>query len=213
MGSVSPLGEKIKKVQNNVEKILNDIESNRFKSLDDPGIYGIKYRLSRLNFLKVEDCCCSGHPDQLNRFDDGYFIVEYKTDNNSKKFHNQIIKIDSESKDYKVRITSSEESLNRIEKGLPVHYDIEIERKERDREVGYMLESFELAEALKILWEKVSKVINEYEEVPISEQLEDWYFAFKSHYGVIENTHISFIEHKEEIIKRGGNYSEREEYE
>ncbi len=87
------------------ELLLERIEAERFKTLDDPGLHGIKERIQQLGFVTIDRGeCCSGHPqdeDDLKKEGHtnrprGYLNLKYKIDDpRSAQFHDQFRKIDA----------------------------------------------------------------------------------------------------------------------
>ena len=194
---------KLESVPLDEAKILKNIEASRFKTLDDPGIAGIKFRLSELDFLKVGGPCCSGHPEYLNNYDPGYIIISYiPSDVRSKNFHDDILYIETEEGNLDGRFSVPEEvyeDFSATKRGEPIRYSVEVTSRDENKSAE------DVAKTIRSLWEKFSEGLNKYEKIPVREKLEDWYFAFKSNQGKIELTHDIFSNFTNEVKSRGGN--------
>jgi len=235
-------------------KLLAKIESERFQTLDDPGIHGIKERLKQLGFIKfTAGECCSGHPqdgedmakhnmflppEEQTGLAWGYLGFNLRRDDpRSKSFHDQFRKLRAISFGFEVshnsqgirsEIAETEEKRGRNIDGYksvrnvdgpPASFQWLAEKDQQDPEWLHVPYEFKMkawgkpeeqtaqnsAEALKRFWTEVSGLINKYEEFPVKEKLEPWYFAVRSAYGKMEITHNAFSEYDLEVEKRHKN--------
>ena len=206
---------------------LQAIEAERFATWDDPGIHGIKTRLSALTFVKEIEDCCSGHP-QPEDFNSkakgkflstaGYLPVMFDGKNSlSSSFHNSLCKVTCEVPQA-CRISfgglgpdrESYSPLKSYTELAPPHYllhsqgDVVINYQIAIERLGANLTPQVLAEALAKFWQEVSDFLNRYEQNPIPEKLESWYFGYRSKFGDMEVTHPDFEKFASQVKERGG---------
>lgn len=188
---------------------LEKIEHERFETMDDPGIHGIKLRLERLPFIKsVGAECCSGHPkseeltdadsgakSNIVRVTPGYLCVDLTVgDPRSVQFYDLL-------RDRKLFYSS----YDFREEAMSLHDKENGTVSVRIQPPPYILTApgtphniQKAADIITEFWQRLSALINEFESVPIKEDLKSHYFGFKSAYGKIGVTDPYFNQFKSE---------------
>lgn len=219
--------ERPSEITEKAQKVLAQIEAERFSTFNDPGIHGIKQRLKNFNFIQLDEAqdgqCCSGHPEERdfehpdeNPHDyntSGLLTIHYnKNDAFSLRLHNLLRNIKVEDGTYTIAFAGlghdrhSYQELPKFEELQSVLQtdpaDIRVNYQVRIRGQGKQQSPKALAEALRGFWQTVSDAISRYEAVPVSEQLQSWYFGIRSKFGNMEPTHPDFKEFMAEVGKR-----------
>ncbi len=214
------------------EEQLKAIEAERFLTWNDPGLAGIETRLKSLSFVKIDEKnagdCCTGHPEvrdfetlvlnDHNYKSSGYIRLNYNLQHRtqSASFHNALRTIHFRSSAYDISFAGLDTDRNTYTEipkfedvpkklsgaisddpnNLRINYQVRIQGK------GNSQSPPALAEALKEFWQQVSDFLTRYEENPVTEKLEAWYFGMKAQFGNMVPTHPQFEKYNSLIEAR-----------